>query len=223
MEIQFTAAEIRALGCLIEKESTTPEAYPLTLNSLTRACNQKSNREPVMELSEAAVQEALDNLAKQMLVSSRSGSESRVIKYSHRMKDRRTPEFDFNQAELAVVSVLLVRGPQTLGEIRTRSARIHQFDDMQALMATLTKLGERVDGPYVKQLPRHPGQKESRYTHLFAGDVEESFIADFSPQRSRSTNESDESMGLLEQRVSQLEEEITTLREELHSFIKQFE
>jgi len=123
VEVEFTAAEIRVLGCLIEKESTTPESYPLTLNSLTRACNQKSNREPVMDLSETAVQEALDNLSKQLLVSSRSGSDSRVIKYSHRMKDRRTPDFDFDQAELAVISVLLVRGPQTLGEIRTRSAR----------------------------------------------------------------------------------------------------
>jgi uncharacterized protein YceH (UPF0502 family) len=165
----------------------------------------------------------LDNLAKQLLVSSRSGSDSRVIKYSHRLKDRRTPEFDFDQTELAVVSVLLVRGPQTLGEIRTRSARIHQFDDMQALVATLTRLGERDDDPYVKQLPRHPGQKESRYTHLFAGDVEESLIPDYPPQRSSSTNDSDERTVELEQRVSQLEEETATLREELHSFVKQFE
>ncbi len=217
MEFTFSPIQIRVLACLIEKESTTLEAYPLTLNSLTRACNQKSNREPVMELREVEVQEALDSLSKQMLISSRSSSDSRVIKYSHRLRDRRTPEFDFEQAELAVVSILLLRGPQTLGEIRTRSARIYQFDDMHTLSESLKKLAERSDGPYVKQLSRHPGQKEARYTHLFAGEVEDT------PQVLKSINESTAATGELEQRVSQLEEELSSLQNEFQSFIKQFE
>ena len=222
MELEFTRLEIRVLGCLIEKESTTPESYPLTLNSLTRACNQKSNREPVMELSEIEVQETLDNLARQMLISNRGGSDSRVTKYSHRLRDRRTPEFDFEQAELAVLSVLLLRGPQTLGEIRTRCARIHQFDDMQALTESLKKLAERSDGPYLKQLLRQPGQKESRYTHLFCGDKLETQTADYSAGPAV-TNNSDDHIEELEKRVRQLEEELSFLQEKFQTFINQSE
>jgi uncharacterized protein len=223
VEMNFSPIEIRVMGCLIEKESTTPESYPLTLNSLARACSQKSNREPVMELSEMDVQEALDSLAKQMLVSSRSGSESRVVKYSHRLSDRRTPEFDFEQAELAAIAVLLLRGPQTLGEIRTRSARIHHFEDMQALTAILRKLTERSDGPYVKQLPRHPGQKEARYTHLFAGDVDEGPMPTYTAPQAGATNKGDEGIEALEQRVEQLEEALSSLDEKFQAFVKQFE
>ena len=216
MELEFSQIEIRVLGCLIEKESTTPESYPLTLNSLARACSQKSNREPVMELSEMDVQEALDSLAKQMLVSNRSGSDSRVVKYSHRLKDRLTPEFDFDQAELAVVSVLLLRGAQTLGEIRTRSARIHNFEDMASLTETLGKLSERDDGPYVKQIPRQPGQKEARYTHLFAGPPAEVHV-------STQAIVNDQNKSDLEQRVDQLEQELQKLQAEFQVFVKQFE
>ena len=222
MELTFTTTEIRVLGCLIEKESTTPESYPLTLNSLTRACNQKSNREPVMELSEMKVQETLDNLARQMLISNRGSSDSRVTKYSHRLRDRRTPEFDFEQAELAVLSVLLLRGPQTLGEIRTRCARIHQFDDMQALTETLRKLTERADGPYLKQLLRRPGQKEARYAHLFCGDVEETQTSDHLAN-SIVTIKSDDRIGELEKRVTQLEEDLSSLQQSFQTFVKQFE
>ena len=217
MELILSAIEVRILGCLIEKQATTPDVYPLTLNALLTACNQKSNREPVMELAEIEVQEALDSLSREMLISSRSASDSRVIKYSHRMRDRRTPEFDFEQAELAVVAVLLLRGPQTLGEIRTRSSRIYQFDDMQALSASLKKLAERSDGPYVKQLPRHPGQKEARYMHLFAGEVEDT------PQAVSTVNTSKAQTVELEQRLSQLEEKFSTLQAEFQSFVKQFE
>jgi len=218
VELKFSPVEIRVLGCLIEKESTTPESYPLTLNSLARACNQKSNREPVMELREMTVQEALDNLAKQMLVSNRSGSDSRVIKYSHRLRDRRTPEFDFEQAELAIISVLLLRGPQTLGEIRTRTARIHQFDDMQTLTVTLQKLAERSDGPYVKQLSRHPGQKEARYTHLFAGDVADVPVSDHPCQPASVINKNDDCIEALEQRIDQLEKEMSAMKQKFQAF-----
>ncbi len=221
--MEFSPIEIRVLGCLIEKESTTPESYPLTLNSLARACNQKSNREPVMELDEMTVQEALDSLAKQLLVSSRSGSESRVVKYSHRLRERRTPEFDFDQAELAVISVLLLRGAQTLGEIRARTARIYHFEDMQALTASLQKLAERADGPYVKQLPRHPGQKEARYTHLFAGDIEDLPQSGYQSQPAAKASERDQHMEGLESRIGQLEDELSSLQQKFQTFVKQFE
>ena len=171
MEILFTPVEIRVLGCLIEKESTTSEGYPLTLNSLTRACNQKSNREPVMDLAEATVLEAIENLIKYTLASNRSGADGRVYKYSHRLHDRRTPEFDFTSAELAVLSVLFLRGPQTIGEIRTRSTRIHNFNDLDELSQTISQLAGRPSGACVKQLTRNPGQKEPRYAHLFCGDA----------------------------------------------------
>jgi uncharacterized protein len=223
VELEFSAIEIRVLACLVEKESTTPESYPLTLNSLTRAANQLSNREPVMKLSEMEVQESLDSLSRNMLVSTRSSSEGRVIKYSHRLRDRRTPEFDFEQPELAVIAILLLRGPQTLGEIRTRTARIHQFNDMQELSASINKLSEGSDGPYVKQLSRHPGQKEARYTHLFAGDVEENLPPDYSSQSAESVKAGFEQSEVLEQRVKQLEEELSSLQDEFQTFVKQFE
>jgi uncharacterized protein len=223
VEIKFNPIEIRVLACLIEKESTTPEAYPLTLNSLTRAANQLSNREPVMELSEMDVQDALDSLAKQMLVSTRSGSDSRVTKFAHRLRERRTPEFDFAQAELAVIAVLLLRGAQTLGEIRTRTARIYQFEDMQTVIDTLQKLAERSDGPYVAQLPRQPGQKEARYMHLFAGSVGDSIQTETLSQARVANSEQAEARAGLEQRVQKLEEELASLQEKFSTFVKQFE
>lgn len=217
MEIQFTPVEIRVLGCLVEKESTTPETYPLTLNALTRACNQKSNREPVMELSEATVLDALEALNKRMLVSSRSGSDSRVSKYSHRLRDRRSPEFDFAAEELAVICVLLLRGPQTPGEIRTRSDRLFHFQDTAAILSTLQKLQEREDGPYVKQLARQPGQKEARYMHLFAGDIEEDAVS------YATTTEGAGSSTELQARVGALEVELAELQQRFQEFVKQFE
>jgi uncharacterized protein len=223
VEIEFSVIEIRVLGCLIEKESTTPESYPLTLNALTRAANQLSNRDPVMELSEMEVQETLDSLHKKMLISNRRSSEGRVVKYSHRMRDRLTPEFDFEQAELAAIAVLLLRGPQTLGEIRSRSARIHQFEDMQTLTATLQKLAERDDGPYAIQMPRQPGQKEVRYMHLFAGDVDVSIQANTASLTADPDSATNPQKTGLEQRVQQLEDEFLALQEKLNSFIKQFE
>ena len=176
-----------------------------------------------MKLSEMEVQESLDSLSRNMLVSTRSSSEGRVIKYSHRLRDRRTPEFDFEQPELAVIAILLLRGPQTLGEIRTRTARIHQFNDMQELSASINKLSEGSDGPYVKQLSRHPGQKEARYTHLFAGDVEENLPPDYSSQSAESVKAGFEQSEVLEQRVKQLEEELSSLQDEFQTFVKQFE
>jgi uncharacterized protein len=169
MEIVLTPAEIRVLGCLVEKEATTPESYPLSLNALTNACNQKTNRDPVMTLEERTVQSVLDGLVKKTLVATRSGAGSRVPKYVHRLRDRLRPDFDFSREELAALCELMLRGPQTLGELKTRCARIHEFPDMSTLASALERLERRPDGPYVKRLARRPGQKEARYAHLLTG------------------------------------------------------
>ena len=169
MEIVLTPLEVRVLGCLVEKEATTPESYPLSLNALTNACNQKTNREPVMELEERTVQASIDGLIKKTLVATRSGAGSRVPKYAHRLHDRLRPDFDFSREELAPLCELMLRGPQTLGELKTRSARIHEFADIAALAAALERLERRTDGPYVTRLARRPGQKEARYAHLLTG------------------------------------------------------
>ena len=170
MDIVLTPLEVRVLGCLVEKEATTPESYPLSLNALTNACNQKTNRDPVMELEERTVQATIDGLIKKTLVASRSGAGSRVPKYAHRLRDRLRPDFDFTPEELAPLCELMLRGPQTLGELKTRCARIREFADFAALAAALERLERRPDGPYVQRLARRPGQKEARYAHLLAGE-----------------------------------------------------
>jgi uncharacterized protein len=171
MELILSPVEIRLLGCLVEKEATTPESYPLSLNALTNACNQKTNRDPVMELEERTVQAALDSLIKKTLAASRSGAGSRVPKYVHRLRDRLRPDYDFSREELAPLCELMLRGPQTLGEIKTRCARLHEFADLAALAVALERLEQRPDGPYVTRLARRAGQKEARYAHLLTGEA----------------------------------------------------
>jgi len=156
--------EIRALACLIEKESTTPEYYPLSLNALTLACNQKTNRDPVVSYDEDTVREALNSLRDKRLARPASAG-SRVAKYEHSIVE----VFNLGRRELALLCTLMLRGPQTLGELKTRSARIHEFADIAALAAALERLERRTDGPYVTRLARRPGQKEARYAHLLTG------------------------------------------------------
>ena len=164
MALQFSEAEIRVLGCLVEKEITTPEYYPLSLNALLNACNQKSNREPVLSLDENAVRQGLRSLTEQALVRLRE-SDSRVAKYEHRLNEL----YNFHRHEIAVLCVLLLRGPQTPGELRTRAERMYPFEDLEAVHSALNLLMRR-EPSLVKVLPRQPGTKESRYMHLFAGD-----------------------------------------------------
>src|SRR5258707_474088 len=157
--------EVRVLGSLIEKEATTPEYYPLSLNALVNSCNQKSNRDPVMNLDEAAVREALRSLEGQSLVRSVSPADSRVTKYEHRLQEA----FNFYRHEIAILCLLLLRGAQTPGELRSRSERMHPFDDLSAVQSSLQHLMKR-EPPLVKVLPRQPGTKEARYAHLLSGD-----------------------------------------------------
>ncbi len=172
MNIEFTPNEARVIGCLIEKEVTTPDQYPLSLNALTNACNQKTNRDPVLELSETEVQQAVDSLMKKYMVSDKSaGYGGRVTKYKHRFCNTEFGSLKFNKQELGVICVMLLRGPQTPGELRSRTNRLCEFADAQAVEDTLRNLISREDGPFIARLPRAPGARESRYAHLFSGEV----------------------------------------------------
>jgi uncharacterized protein YceH (UPF0502 family) len=170
MNIEFSADEARVIGSLVEKEITTPDQYPLSLNALTNACNQKTNREPVLQLSESAVQQAVDSLMKKHMVSDRSqGYGGRVTKYKHRFCNTEFGPLKFSKQELGILCVLLLRGPQTPGELRTRTNRLCDFADTHQVEITLEELMQREDGPFVTRLARAAGSRESRYAHLFSG------------------------------------------------------
>ncbi len=163
--------QARVIGCLIEKEITTPDQYPLSLNSLTNACNQKSNREPVLTLSESEVQDVLDELRDKRLIREETGFGSRVVKYKHRFCNTEFSDLKLDAQELAVICVLLLRGPQTPGELRTRTNRLCEFSDVHQVEAVLNNLSQR-EVSLVVRLPREAGKRESRYAHLFCGEVE---------------------------------------------------
>jgi hypothetical protein len=199
--ILLNEVEVRVLGSLIEKDITTPDYYPLSLNALTNACNQKSNRDPVMELDEDAVRLGLRNLSEKGLAGLVKSTDGRVPKYEHRLQEA----FNFTRGETAVICVLLLRGPQTPGELRGRTERMHRFEHLDDVQSTLQKLMER-EPPLVKVLPRMPGTKESRYAHLLAGDVE----GWDPPPESRVIIS-----GLENERVIKLEEEVAELKREV--------
>src|SRR6266513_3168302 len=165
MDWQLDAAEVRVLGALMEKEITTPDYYPLSLNALINACNQKSNREPVVSYDEETVEAALDALRHKGLSLRVTGRDSRVPKHEQRFTER----FNLGRREAAIMCMLMLRGPQTVGELRGRTDRLYTFEDLEGVESTLNRLAE---AGYVKRLPRQAGFKESRYTHLLAGDVD---------------------------------------------------
>ena len=168
MDIILSALEARVIGALIEKEITTPDQYPLSLNALVTACNQKSNREPVMELDEAQVQDTVDGLVKKHMVSEKTAFGSRVTKYRQRFCNTEFGSLTFTPQELGILCVMLLRGAQTPGELRTRTSRLCRFDDVREVEVVLERLMERDDGPFVARLPREPGKRESRYVQLFS-------------------------------------------------------
>lgn len=199
-------AEVRVLGALLEKEATTPEYYPLSLNALINACNQKSNRDPVVDYDENTVSRAVNRLREKKLALTITGS-GRVEKYAQRISET----LNLGRRELAVLCTLLLRGPQTLGEVKDRSERMFSFGDLAETEAILDRLGERSEGALVRKLPRQPGQKEARYTHLLAGEP----AAEAAPEPPVSTAPPN--------RISQLEQEIQQLRIELNDLKKRFE
>jgi len=231
MQLTLTPIEARVLGALVEKEITTPEYYPLSLNALVNACNQKSNREPVMTLDESAVRSALRSLSDQSLARS-AGTDSRVPKYEHRLSDL----FNFHRHEIAVLCVMLLRGPQTPGELRTRTDRMYSFEDLDSVHSALNLLMKR-EPSLVALLPRQPGTKESRYAHLFSGDSSAGMAAGVgagaatqahasesprSAQPSSASAATSTPASATTERINQLESELSTLRAELADLRAQF-
>lgn len=214
MKIEFSAKEARVIGCMLEKQVTTPEQYPLSLNSLTTACNQKTNRDPVMELSESDVQQTLDILLRKHLIRSVSGS--RTMKYEHRFCNSEFGNLKFSPAEVALVSTLLLRGPQTAGELRTRTQRLHDFADVGEVEETLDALASREDGPFCVRLSREAGKRESRVMHLFSGAVSDAAEDETSGAVALSV----ESRDALSERVAMLETEVAELRERLEHLLE---
>jgi uncharacterized protein len=209
--------EVRVLGSLIEKEITTPDYYPLSLNALLHACNQKSNRDPVMDLDEGAVRKALDGLERHGLAGAISTVESRVTKYEHRLQGA----FNFDRRETAVLTVLLLRGPQTPGELRARTERMHPFVDLDEILGALRRLMER-QPPLVKMLARQPGTKEARYAHLLSGDVDSWQPQGESDISAEGISHPDR-IARLETEVASLRSEVEQLKRQLEDFLKQFE
>ncbi|HKS94814.1 MAG TPA: YceH family protein [Terriglobia bacterium] len=214
MNIQLNDVEGRVLGALVEKEITTPDYYPLSLNALINACNQRSNRDPVLSLSEGEVTAALESLQQKGLARPVTSFDSRVPKYGNQLAE----VFNFDRRETAVLCVLLLRGPQTPGELRGRTERLYAFDDLTAVEAILHRLTER-DPPLVRQLPRQPGTKESRWTHLLAREVE----AWTPPAVTRESPAADDRLMRLETEVEELRKEVAELRQQLSDFRKQFD
>jgi uncharacterized protein YceH (UPF0502 family) len=211
MNIEFSMIEARVIGCLLEKEITTPDQYPLSLNALTNACNQKTNRDPVLELSETAVQPAVDSLMKKYMVSDKSaGYGGRVTKYKHRFCNTEFGSLKFSKQEVGIICVLLLRGPQTPGELRARTNRLCEFADADQVEATLKNLMAREDGPFIARLPRAAGARESRYAHLFSGSID-------SVEEPAGVEESASATSTLSQRVGQLEETVQQLRTEIEA------
>lgn len=218
MEIILTNIEARVLGALIEKEITTPDYYPLSLNALINACNQKNNREPVMSLDEGAVRSALSSLQAKRLASPVNSADSRVTKYEHRLQE----VFNFNRREIAVLCVLLLRGPQTVGELRGRSERMFHFEELSDVESTLQHLIER-DPPLARALARQPGTKEPRYMHLLSGDTEPVHASEENQELGTTEPHSRERIAALETQVAELRRELSDLRQQFTALKAQFE
>ncbi len=216
MNIVLNPAEARVLGSLVEKDITTPDYYPLSLNALINACNQKNNREPVTNFDEETVRLALRNLSDKQLAGMARGAEGRVAKYEHRLQE----VYNFTRPETAILCVLLLRGPQTPGELRGRTERMHRFEDLDEVLSGLQQLMRR-EPPLAKALGRRPGTKEIRYAHLLSGDVE----AWEPPTETASSGVTDENerVAHLEAQVSALQSEVAELKQQMAEFKKQFE
>ena len=218
MNILLNEMEARVLGALLEKEITTPDYYPLSLNSLVNACNQKSNRDPVMNVEEDSVRDALRTLQDNSLARSVSAADSRVTKYEHRLQEA----FNFDRREAALFCELLLRGPQTTGELRTRAERMHPFDDLSEAQSALQRLMNR-EPPLVKVLARQPGTKESRYMHLLSGDVKRVSSTDGREVPAALEGEKMDGFSRLSAELAELRRDVADLKQQFAAFRKQFE
>ncbi|HEX3819295.1 MAG TPA: YceH family protein [Candidatus Sulfotelmatobacter sp.] len=226
MNFVLTETETRVLGSLIEKDITTPDYYPLSLNALVNACNQKNNRDPVMMLDEPSVRDALSTLQEKRLAGPASGADSRVTKFEHRLQE----VFNFDRREIAVICVLLLRGPQTPGELRGRTDRMYHFDTLEDVVSTLDRLAQR-EPPLTAILTRQPGTKESRYTHLFSDESPEANPEQALPSTgpgqalpgTAAPTPTSGRISALEQEVAALRSELSEVQQQLAAFRKQFE
>jgi len=210
---QLTATEARIIGCLMEKSILTPDAYPLTLNALTNACNQKSSRDPVTSLTQGEVQRTVRDLQTRHLVRIEENFKSGVEKYTQRFCNGRLDELQFDPAQFAIICLLLLRGPQTPGELRARSGRLHTFADNEAVVEALAGLIERAGPPLVVKLPRSPGRKDSEYMHLFSGPIDITAYASQAPAAMPEASSAKTTVSELAERVSRLEVELAELKE----------
>ncbi len=243
MDTHLSLYETRVLGALIEKEATTPDQYPLSLNALVNACNQKSNREPVLQLDDCTVQQAVDSLIKKHMVTQQSGFGSRVTKIKHRFCNTEFSKLQLTEQELGLICVLFLRGPQTPGELRSRSNRLCQFSHVQQVEEVLNQLAQRDDGPFVKKLAREAGKRESRWAHLFSGEVSVSGEVSDNPgefeMTGGSVSQTNENTPLVDDgkrvnqsedgrksidadRITQLEQQVEEIRGELADLKRQF-
>jgi uncharacterized protein YceH (UPF0502 family) len=214
----LTPIETRVLGSLIEKDITTPDYYPLSLNALVNACNQKNNRDPVTALDEDVVGQALGTLQEKRLAGPAGGADSRVTKYEHRLQE----VFNFDRREIAILCVLLLRGPQTPGELRSRTERMYRFQELDDVVSTLDRLSQR-ERPLAAILPRQPGTKESRYMHLFSESAPETSVAPALLLATASSTTTAERISRLEEEVSALKSALVEIQNQLSTFRKQFE
>ena len=215
MPSNLSPNEARVIGCLIEKSVVTPDQYPLRLNALTNACNQKSGRNPVMSLPQGVVQRTVRDLEAKHLVRMEENFKSRVEKYIQRFCNTRYSDYQFDSPQLAIVCLLLLRGPQTPGELRARSGRLHRFADNAAVAGALGNLIEREGEPLVVKLPRTPGRKDAEYMHLFSGLVDVAAHASQAQVAMASGSSDRVTVSELAERVSNLEEDVRTLKEYL--------
>ena len=215
MKIELAALEARVIGCLIEKQITTPDQYPLSLNALTNACNQKSNRDPVMALDEATVQQTLDALNHKHLILERSGFGSRVPKYQHRFCNAEFGSLQLTALEVAILCELMLRGPQTPGELRSRAGRMTALSGVEEVESALEGLANRPDGPLVMKLPREPGRRESRYAQLFTGQPAVTPVVEERAPAPTMGTPGETRLAQLEQQVAQLRAEIERLKQRL--------
>jgi uncharacterized protein len=218
VNIVLNEVEARVLGALLEKEITTPEYYPLSLNALVNACNQKSNRDPVMNLDEGSVRNALIALRDNSLVRSVSAADSRVTKYEHRLQEA----FNFDRREAGIFCELLLRAPQTPGELRSRVERMHHFDDLSEVQSALQRLMNR-EPPLVRVLARQPGTKESRYVHLLSGDTAPAVAPAVPEMPAVHGRETTDKFSQLESEIGELRKDIAELKQQFAAFRKQFE
>ncbi len=217
MKINLDPVELRVLGSLIEKDLTTPDYYPMTVSALTNACNQKSNRDPVMNLSEGQVLDSLESLSRKNVAWEKGSAGGRVPRYAHKLSGTLSKTFDFSRQQLGVLGTLVLRGPQTPGELRARTARMCEFHSLAEVEETLAELAKREDGPYVVELPREPGRRENRYGHLLGDPAETASLVAGADRTDSGTQEQAlaERVEVLETQVASLLEEVRALRREL--------